>query len=207
MKQFNNKAILTSKNPEAFLNFIYDGTSQWIIPDCCVGPKILYINGLDVNDYMGTPSLGYALKLDSTNTTASFQAYTENNYNWDLDLKFNVYTSLALTTHTTADISLLNRPFITPLNTFTNEDILIDDEASYMLMRTNPKFTGNVKLYVDCSNNIFLDTFKVSDILSNKKYRHQQISSNSVLSSFQSRFRKQNIKINIIQHIIMAQDY
>lgn len=48
---------------------------------------------------------------------------------------------------------------------FTNED------ASYSLLRCNPKLTGNVKVVVDSSSNLFLDTFKVSKTLSQQKYR------------------------------------
>jgi len=33
---------------------------------------------------------------------------------------------------------------------------------SYMVLRTNPKLTGNVKLVVDTDYNIYIDTFKAS---------------------------------------------
>ena len=183
MKQFNNTVILTSKNPEAFLNFAYSLVNAYIIPECSIGEGILFVNGLDVTEY--ETSLGYALLLDSDNTRASFHVYSEKNYNWETNLTFKVYSTPDLLTPTLVDVSIKNRPFIIPeglVNTFSNENPLIDDEASYLIMRTSPKFTGNVKLYVDGSHNIFLDTFKVSDTLSNKKYRHQQISGSSVLS-------------------------
>jgi len=184
MKQFNNKAILTSKNPEAFLNFTTNSSTEfrWICPSANINPGILYVNGLDVNVY--EPSLDFMLKLDAINNMASFHVYTDSNNNFDTALHFNFYDSSSFNTIiSTTDVSILNRPFNTGLNTLNNEDILVDDQASYLLMRTNPKFTGNIKLYVDTSNNLYLDTFKISDILNNKKYRHQQISANSVLSS------------------------
>ena len=184
MKQFNNTAILTSKNPEAFLNFTFDTTNYWIIPECTVGVNTLFVNGLDINDYAGDPSLGYALLLDSYNDIASFHVYTSINSSFDANLIFHFYDSDTFASEvSTHNVLIKNRPFITGLNTLNNEDILVDDQASYLLMRTNPKFTGNIKLYVDGSNNLYLDTFKVSDTLSNKKYRHQQRSANSVLSS------------------------
>ena len=31
MKQFNDIVVLTSKNPEAFCNFTYDGDDRWIL--------------------------------------------------------------------------------------------------------------------------------------------------------------------------------
>jgi hypothetical protein len=184
MKQFNDKAILTSKNPEAFLNFTYDTTNYWIIPDCCIGVGLLNVNGLDINAYDGASSLDYALVLDSNNTMASFLVNSDDNNEFDVNLHFKLYDSSLLNNLvSTVDVSISNRPFNTGLNTLNNEDLLVDDQASYLLMRTNPKFTGNIKLYVDASNNLYLDTFKVSDILNNKKYRHQQRSANSVLSS------------------------
>ena len=83
------------------------------------------------------------------------------------------------------DVSVYNRPFLldtTEFNTFENVSPLVDNEASYLLLRTNPKYSGNVKLMIDVSENMYLDTFKVSDILSNKKYRRQAVSGNSFLS-------------------------
>lgn len=184
MKQFNNTAILTSKNPEAFLNYTHDSSDYWIIPYCDISEGYLYVNGIDVTKY--EVSLGYALVLDSTFNVASFHIYTPKNNKFDATLTFDMFDSAGLTSGYSEDVSVLNRPFIIStgaISSYTNDDLLVDDEASYMLMRTNPKFTGNIVINVDCSNNIFLDTIKVSDILSNKKYRHQQISANSVLSS------------------------
>jgi len=47
-----------------------------------------------------------------------------------------------------------------------------------MLIRTNPKLTGNIKLVVDSNNDIYLDTIKVPSlsILNQQEYRHQAIS-------------------------------
>jgi hypothetical protein len=187
MKQFNNTAILTSKNSEAFLNFSYDSVDYWIIPDGCIGPNILFVNGLDLNSYLGTPSLDFALRLDHDNDVASFHIYTNKNYNFETSLGFTFYDSSLLDNSIGWEcVNIKNRPFIignSAISAYSNEDLLIDDEASYMLVRTNPKFTGNIVIYVDSSNNLYMDTFKVSDILSNKKYRHQIVSANSVLSS------------------------
>lgn len=48
---------------------------------------------------------------------------------------------------------------------------------SFMILRTNPKLTGNIKLVVS-DDHLYLDTFKVSttSILNDKKYRHKSIS-------------------------------
>lgn len=68
-------------------------------------------------------------------------------------------------------------------NTSTKSLLLNSDRASFMLLRTNPKLTGNIKLVVDSKNNLYLDTFKINSILSNKLYRHRQVSSESSYSN------------------------
>jgi hypothetical protein len=63
-------------------------------------------------------------------------------------------------------------------------------DVSYTLLRTNPKLTGNVKVVVDSSDNIYLDTFKVSDTLSNRKYRHIKVGYDSYYGSSLMKFFK-----------------
>ena len=48
---------------------------------------------------------------------------------------------------------------------------------SFMLLRTNPKLSGNIKLVVDSHYRLYLDTFKVSNRLNNRIYRKYPISS------------------------------
>lgn len=47
---------------------------------------------------------------------------------------------------------------------------------SCMLMHVNPKLTGNVKVVVDSKSNLYIDTFKVNDSMSKRKYRHVPVS-------------------------------
>lgn len=187
MKKFNNTAILTSKNSEAFLNFTYDTSDYWIIPQASgVSDYMLYVNGIDVNDY--DFSSQYALELSQENDMTSFHVYTPSNLSFDSNVTFYFYTSqdISGSASYTVDVSILNRPYIIPsgvINAFNSENLQVKDETSYLVLRTNPKFTGNIKLIVDSSNNLYLDTFKVSDLLSNKSYRKKSVSANSVLSS------------------------
>lgn len=51
--------------------------------------------------------------------------------------------------------------------------------VSYALLRTNPKLTGNIKVVVDSNNNLYLDTFKVSTTLSQRRYRHIKVDANN----------------------------
>lgn len=61
-------------------------------------------------------------------------------------------------------------------NTFDNIGHDIDTNLdSFMILRTNPKLTGNIKLVVDTDYNIYLDTFKVSPKLANQRYRKQGV--------------------------------
>ena len=57
-------------------------------------------------------------------------------------------------------------------------NIIDSNMESFMLLRTNPKLTGNVKLVVDNNYNLYLDTFKTSktSVLNKKQYRKVKIS-------------------------------
>jgi len=48
---------------------------------------------------------------------------------------------------------------------------------SSMLLRANPKLSGNIKLVVDKDYNLYLDTFKANAVLNNKNVRKYPISS------------------------------
>lgn len=56
--------------------------------------------------------------------------------------------------------------------------MIASNMESFMLLRTNPKLTGNVKLVVTEDYNLYLDSFKVSvnSILNKQEYRHQPVS-------------------------------
>lgn len=51
------------------------------------------------------------------------------------------------------------------------------EHHSSMLLRANPKLSGNVKLVVDTDYKLYLDTFKVNPVLNNKNVRKYPISS------------------------------
>lgn len=63
-------------------------------------------------------------------------------------------------------------------NNPVNAKNLASRKSSYSLLRANPKLTGNVKVVIDSKDDIYLDTFKVNDTLSKKKYRHVPINHN-----------------------------
>ena len=45
------------------------------------------------------------------------------------------------------------------------------DKASYSLVRTNPKLTGNVKLVVDGKENLYLESFSANTTLSSSTFK------------------------------------
>lgn len=56
-------------------------------------------------------------------------------------------------------------------------------QSSYMLIRTNPKLSGNIKLVIDDKDDLYLDTFKINNELSEKRYRKRSVSIDSYYSN------------------------
>ncbi len=188
IKYFNDAIVLTSQNRGAFLNFSFEtgDPSYYLIPSIDpIDLGIMYINGLDVSIY--EPSSGYALEVSADSSVASFLVYPGTNDDFDYNLKINVYDTSAIDGGIVFDydVSVLNRPFIISsdnVNSYPIENVQAEGDTSYLLLRSNPKFSGNIKLVIDPSNLLYLDTFKVSNILSNKLYRKQSVSASSVFS-------------------------
>lgn len=203
IRYFNEALVLTSESPEGLINFVYEPTdaSNWfIIPrrDPSIDEGVIYINGLDINggqnasNYIYRPDPQYALRVDFDGdpSVATFLFSTPEVKDFDYNITLDIYDTSTITDSTpvfeSVDISIYNRHNITEaseINTFETTNVLTDGDTSFLLLRTNPKFTGNIKLVADSSNRIYLDTFKVSDILSNKRFRKQTVSGNSVFSS------------------------
>lgn len=190
IKDFQDIIVLTAQNPDAFINFRHDAGDEYIIPvrDENIGENILIVNGLDIGSTdpsVYAQDINYALRLNSTDNMASFHIKSVDAKNFNKKLSFNIYSDLASSPTSTIDVSIYNNQLLDTsqkLNLYDNAKIHINDDTSFMLLRTNPKFTGNIKLVIDSSNHLYLDTFKISDELNNKKYRHQRVSSESVLS-------------------------
>jgi hypothetical protein len=181
-KDFSTNIILTSQNSEAFLSFRYiDGSTAYIVPfvNSSIGNEILFINGLDINYMYPDPCLNSCLELNSVNNIASFHLFTFQPNDFDFILSFKIYDSSDLSTSEQIDVSIFNRPFIirnNVINIFNTSTIQEDNIASYLLMRSNPKLSGNIKLVINSDNKIYLDTFPVTNALSNKVFRKVEIS-------------------------------
>jgi len=193
IKDFQDAIILTTQEPGAFLNFRWESgdPSYYFIPAATNDVSIdkLWINGLDVGQdasVYDNSSEDYYIHLSNTGgdpSIASFFLYTRAFENFDINLQIKRHEASIDGILTTYDVSVLNRPYISEnINAFETSNLQVEDDTSYLILRTNPKFSGNIKLVIDPSNNLFFDTFKVSDILSNKLYRKQKISANSIFS-------------------------
>ena len=141
----------------------------------CTDPTITSpgtINSISINLDPSTESLIFWFEAPPT----GFTQFGANS--WSISEDSSNYSF-------TADVSVLNRPYVVSsdsINTFETSNVQVEGDTSYLILRTNPKFSGNIKLTIDPSNNLFMDTFKVSDILSNKLYRKQAVSASSVMS-------------------------
>jgi hypothetical protein len=59
------------------------------------------------------------------------------------------------------------------------EKPIYDDRASYGLLKTNPKISGNVKLTIDSTGELWMNSFDANDELADSSYKKFPISSNS----------------------------
>ena len=78
------------------------------------------------------------------------------------------------------------------------------NEASYGLVRTNPKLTANVKLVVDSNNNLYLDSFSANTTLSKSKFKAFKIDKDSsyekdVFNFFQAGTLPKNLAFEAFQ--------
>ena len=188
---FENNIILTSQNPGAFLTF-YDPSPNSIYIDVSAGDGDgnLYVNGLDIAKHDVS---NFILTLSEDTSIAPFHIYSTSTGDFEYNMQFNAFgAENAADLFQTIDVSIVNRPFLVgqEINAYETGKVLVENESSYLLLRTNPKYSGNIKLVIDGSNNLFLDTIKVSEILSNKKYRKQKVSGKSFLSGDISRVFK-----------------
>ena len=82
---------------------------------------------------------------------------------------------------------------------------LYDNYTSYMLLKTNPKLSGNVKITIDSSNNIWLNSFDANSELSNAKYKKWRLKGNGVYSNDLYRFWDNgNTPTNIVYDLYEA---
>jgi len=67
-------------------------------------------------------------------------------------------------------------------NSYTSETKLYDDRSSYGLLKTNPKISGNVKITLDSTGGLWLNSIDANNELSDSSYKKYPISSLSTYS-------------------------
>lgn len=196
-----NGVILDTTNNETFLSFFKENDIDASISIININDpnNLLYINGINTKKYNNSSDNydDFNMILNDEHLIASYYIFTNsvNEFDTSITFKYN---------NETIEVPIYNRPFVinsSDSSNGINTLSLNDNRTSAMMLRTNPKLTGNIKIVVDNNNKIYLDTFKVSDILSNKKYRKQEIScedyySNSVRNVFESLPKGDLYKIN-----------
>lgn len=162
------KHIKVSKNDHFFI-LPYDNNC-WITLSNQNDDDKIHINGISlnklpknhVNDYVFTDA-----------TTCKFESIGERyviyiHFDDSVDTNLTVYQedqSYTITHSQEDDINATYKPC----------EMMLDHNTSFQLLRVNPKLTGNIKVVVDSNGHLYLDTFKVSKGLSQRKYRKVKI--------------------------------
>jgi hypothetical protein len=160
--------VITSINPEAFIKSD-SSTCTITLSDSTGTVPCIYFNSLFVNKLLNDGTCVINL---SGNESVN-RIYVESNVNCSFTISFG----------TDNDYTVSFFVIESNLLPYKTRNVINTDMASFMLLRTNPKLTGNVKLVVDSDNNMFLDTFKINDKLSENKYRKVKVSNNSYYSN------------------------
>ncbi len=84
-------------------------------------------------------------------------------------------------------------------------DPIYDDRASYGVLKTNPKITGNVKLTVDSKGELSLNSFDANPLLADSKYKRFPVSPESMYQRDLYSFFK-NTPNELIYELYQADD-
>ena len=147
--------------------------------------KYTYINSVSLYD-MHHPSPKNS-HISSSGTLYSTDKYLRIHFDerymdpitFTLNVTINDYDPLGniITKRTSIDYNYTPIKSSVSGNKYPRIQKMNTPNVSYALLRTNPKLTGNVKVVVDSKNNIYLDTFKVSTSLEQKRFRHVKVNS------------------------------
>ena len=128
--------VITSINPEAFIKI--DSSTCTIEFEKGTGTvPCVYFNSLCIYD-------NSEIKISDRNAVNRIYVVSDNNCSFTISYGNNEYKFDYFVTESN-------------LLSYKSGNVVNTDMASFMLLRTNPKLTGNVKLVIDSSNNMFLD--------------------------------------------------
>lgn len=185
-KEISVISIIDANNKEVFLNFKKLGFDEAVTPDhyylTINGPKgnhdvipDVFINGYqakyNTSYYIDTTSKEDEYFLISCTKLRNTELIYDINY---IDTEHRIYGLKTGKVIITENIVSNNSDNFTK-----NATSLTDTNSSFMLLRTNPKLSGNIKLVVDSKQHMYMDTFKVNEELNKYTYRRQSISANS----------------------------
>jgi hypothetical protein len=178
IKNFNSAIVLTANNPDAILTFTYEpGDASGSFTPFINDYNKIIINGQDYS--MSSSNIIKTVQFNSDVSIAAFHIISKVDADFDINLQIK-FAEAGSGNSITYDVSVYNRKYsnssLSEFNSYPTLNQQIEDKSSFMLLRTNPKFSGNIKLVVDKNENIYLDTIKVNSILSKKEYRKQSVS-------------------------------
>ncbi len=147
--------------------------------------KYIYLNSISVEEWKTKPMLQPSSILHEDPTSDDIHLITKDAI---LRLHFNEKCSVPISITMNATDSLSNShkhtfkytPVMTEVsgNEYERVQKMNTPNVSYGLLRVNPKLTGNIKVVIDENSNIYLDTFKVSKSLEQKRFRHVKVNAN-----------------------------
>lgn len=140
------------------------------------------INRNDFSDYLRINGVKYS---DLTNGTLQsnvepgiFTLSLDDDYPKEKSDSINLTIKHKDGDEITGELLITNDENEKHLTNYDNKGYELNTEHhSSMLLRANPKLSGNVKLVVDTDYKLYLDTFKANSALNNKNFRKYPISS------------------------------
>ena len=92
-------------------------------------------------------------------------------------------------------------------NDYASETKIYDDRASYGVLKTNPKISGNVKITLDSTGGLWLNSIDANNELSDSAYKKYPISSNSTYArDLWQFFKKGQTPTSIIFDLFQVDD-
>lgn len=193
---YDTVSLIDSNNTELFLNpfkiadYPFSDGLEWTSltidnPHDIDASGNLIINGVTVNQVF-MDSGNYSFTID-TSQTSDVYFFFQDTHPENFELLYTVtFSDSSHGIEGQNDVSFHGRiefsknTIYAQTSEFTkNATALLDIKSSFLLMRTNPLLTGNIKIVTDSSDNIWLDTFKVNQEHYKKRYRKQSVSANS----------------------------
>lgn len=157
--------------------FIVDSSAS---QGAAISPDTIHVTDPECIKYIYFNTIPYQYIIDYCKThdgypihPGYFCIYVDPKCSKEFDINFNIIDE----NHQAHPQTLHYSPRISTLTEGTRQRVqkMDNPDVSYALLRANPKLTGNVKVVVDSNENVYLDTFKISTALSQKKYRHIKV--------------------------------